>query len=242
MYYLNQDYFLSLFDLQPGKQFGRFFTAQFTRHLNDCKSRLLQNAEDRVAHNLHVPTPAFSPRRKAKNVLTYYVNALSPLRLRCSLTPNTYLFPGGFPYTCNICFRGYKHRVSLISHKKVHQGMTKCPRCEKVCCTVKDLRKHLENVHSMTQEEVRGIVPTKPKCSSLIAPPPAMYFPGGQYPGGQWRFWRQVAMQCLTQKQRPTYGLRATQRLALSKPWFNKNHTYITQSCATREVFCHSEG
>ena len=51
---------------------------------------------------------------------------------------------------------------------KVHQGMTTCPRCEKVCCTVKDLRKHMENVHSMTQAEVRDIVPTKQKYAAPL--------------------------------------------------------------------------
>ena len=85
------------------------------------------------------------------------------------------LFSDGYRNKCTICFREYKHRVSLLSHMKVHQGMTTCPRCEKVCCTVKDLRKHMECVHSMTQEEVRSLVPTKPKFYSHMP-----YYPANQ--------------------------------------------------------------
>ena len=58
---------------------------------------------------------------------------------------------------------------------KVHLGMTTCPRCQKVFGTVNVMRRHQMQVHSMSHEQVRGIVPTRPKW-------PAMqdYMRGGQ--------------------------------------------------------------
>ncbi|XP_037094580.1 zinc finger protein 181-like [Pollicipes pollicipes] len=64
---------------------------------------------------------------------------------------------------CNVCGKIYKHRESLNHHKKKHEGLTTCYMCGKVCCIVAELRRHLELVHGLTQEEVRRIVPTKPK-------------------------------------------------------------------------------
>ena len=46
---------------------------------------------------------------------------------------------------------------------KVHQGLTTCPRCGKVCCTVQDLRKHMRMAHKMTQAQVWDAVPTMSK-------------------------------------------------------------------------------
>ncbi|XP_043240004.1 protein bric-a-brac 1-like isoform X6 [Amphibalanus amphitrite] len=76
---------------------------------------------------------------------------------------------------CHICFKEYKHRESLSSHMKVHMGLTACPKCDKVFGTVKDLRRHLEHVHALSLDQVRSIVPTKPRNQ-----PQMYYYPTDQ--------------------------------------------------------------
>ncbi|XP_037071324.1 zinc finger protein 77-like [Pollicipes pollicipes] len=62
---------------------------------------------------------------------------------------------------CLICGNEYRHRESLRSHIKKHQGLTTCPKCGTVCGTVKALRRHLGHMHSLSVQEVRQIVPTR---------------------------------------------------------------------------------
>ncbi|XP_037083923.1 zinc finger protein 408-like [Pollicipes pollicipes] len=64
---------------------------------------------------------------------------------------------------CDVCGSSYKHRESLYHHKKKHLGLTKCPVCGKVCSIVADLRRHMEVAHQLSSEDVRKIIPTKPK-------------------------------------------------------------------------------
>ncbi|KAF0297777.1 Broad-complex core protein isoforms 1/2/3/4/5 [Amphibalanus amphitrite] len=64
---------------------------------------------------------------------------------------------------CDICGSSYKHRESLYHHRKKHLGLTKCPVCGKVCSIVADLRRHMEVAHQLSSEDVRRIIPTKPK-------------------------------------------------------------------------------
>ena len=45
----------------------------------------------------------------------------------------------------------------------MHAGLTTCPLCGKVASKVEHLRRHLENVHKLTQEDIRSIVPTRPR-------------------------------------------------------------------------------
>lgn len=83
-----------------------------------------------------------------------------PLSSNCSCCPPA---GGGGRNVCDICGSSYKHRESLYHHKKKHQGLTTCPICAKVCSIVADLRRHMEVSHNLSGEQVRRIIPTKPK-------------------------------------------------------------------------------
>ena len=78
-----------------------------------------------------------------------------------SLTRNNWrpCSPSGAAFTCEECGRTYKHYVSLLKHKKVHLGLTRCLLCDAVSNTVQDLRKHLRAVHHLSTEDVLAIVP-----------------------------------------------------------------------------------
>ncbi|XP_037083919.1 zinc finger protein 83-like [Pollicipes pollicipes] len=64
------------------------------------------------------------------------------------------------PLFCDVCGRKYFHVSSLALHKKVHEGLTTCVICGKVSSKVANLRRHLENSHKLSQEEIRRLVPS----------------------------------------------------------------------------------
>ena len=74
-------------------------------------------------------------------------------------------------YSCNICGRSYSHHKSLNDHRKMHEGRTSCHLCGKVATKVADLRAHLFLVHKLSREDVRSLVPTRPKNPSLPTGP-----------------------------------------------------------------------
>ncbi|KAF0288542.1 Zinc finger protein 83 [Amphibalanus amphitrite] len=65
----------------------------------------------------------------------------------------------GVPLSCDVCGRIYHHISSLALHRKVHQGLTRCPVCGKVSSKVANLRRHLERSHRMSAEDIGRIVP-----------------------------------------------------------------------------------
>ncbi|KAF0307713.1 hypothetical protein FJT64_002239 [Amphibalanus amphitrite] len=71
---------------------------------------------------------------------------------------------GGAVHRCPICCRGYSNARSLEYHKKMHAGLTTCALCGKVTSKVEHLRRHLEHVHKLTQQDIRSIVPTRNKA------------------------------------------------------------------------------
>ncbi|XP_037072218.1 zinc finger protein 586-like [Pollicipes pollicipes] len=66
-------------------------------------------------------------------------------------------------HACDICGRTYAHRVSMTLHRKVHEGVTRCTLCGRVCSKVAHLRTHLHRVHKLSGPEVRRLVPTRPR-------------------------------------------------------------------------------
>ena len=75
--------------------------------------------------------------------------------------------PEGGVFSCPICGRRYTNSRSLEYHKKMHAGLTTCALCGKVASKVEHLRRHLENVHKLTQEDIRSIVPTRHRSKGL---------------------------------------------------------------------------
>ncbi|XP_037084186.1 transcriptional repressor scratch 1-like [Pollicipes pollicipes] len=69
--------------------------------------------------------------------------------------------PDGGTHVCPVCGRQYTNPRSLEYHKKMHAGLTTCVLCGKVSSKVEHLRRHLENVHKLSQEDIRSIVPTR---------------------------------------------------------------------------------
>ncbi|XP_037083917.1 zinc finger protein 792-like [Pollicipes pollicipes] len=65
-------------------------------------------------------------------------------------------------FACDVCGRFYAHAVSLGLHKKVHEGLTTCALCGKVLNKVADLRAHLRQVHRLSKDDVKKIVPHRP--------------------------------------------------------------------------------
>ncbi|KAF0288325.1 Zinc finger protein 596 [Amphibalanus amphitrite] len=63
-------------------------------------------------------------------------------------------------YICVVCGKRYRHQMSLTLHRKVHEGLTICPLCGTVSSKVSHLRRHLENVHRLEQEQIYRLVPS----------------------------------------------------------------------------------
>ncbi|XP_043275553.1 protein bric-a-brac 2-like isoform X2 [Venturia canescens] len=58
-------------------------------------------------------------------------------------------------FRCTICWKTFKHRTSLILHKDLHTGQTKCPICQRVFNRSYDMRIHLSRIHkcSLTADD-----------------------------------------------------------------------------------------
>lgn len=73
---------------------------------------------------------------------------------------------GSSMYECNVCGKLYKHRDSLLHHRKKHEGLTTCQLCGKVCCIVAELRRHLIVAHSLSPQDIRRLVPSQRRWSA----------------------------------------------------------------------------
>ncbi|XP_037094800.1 myeloid zinc finger 1-like [Pollicipes pollicipes] len=69
-------------------------------------------------------------------------------------------------HACGVCGQRYRTYRSMVSHTKVHEGLTMCPLCGRVSNNVPDLRKHLAQVHKLTAEQVLQIVPDRFSCAT----------------------------------------------------------------------------
>ena len=68
---------------------------------------------------------------------------------------------GGGEFICSVCSRRYRSRCTLMSHAKLHEGLTMCSVCGKVNVSIPDLRKHMAFVHRMTWEQIKKLVPDR---------------------------------------------------------------------------------
>lgn len=50
-------------------------------------------------------------------------------------------------FRCRICWKGFKHPMSLTLHKDLHTGQTKCPICHRIFSRSYDMRAHLLRIH-----------------------------------------------------------------------------------------------
>uniref|UniRef100_A0A1Q3G1E1 Putative transcription factor iia n=2 Tax=Culex tarsalis TaxID=7177 RepID=A0A1Q3G1E1_CULTA len=53
-------------------------------------------------------------------------------------------------FRCSICWKGFKHPMSLTLHKDLHSGKTKCPVCLRSFSRSYDMRIHLSKIHKIT--------------------------------------------------------------------------------------------
>ncbi|XP_046419017.1 protein bric-a-brac 2-like isoform X4 [Neodiprion fabricii] len=50
-------------------------------------------------------------------------------------------------FRCRICWKGFKHPMSLTLHKDLHTGQTKCPICHRIFSRSYDMKAHLLRIH-----------------------------------------------------------------------------------------------
>lgn len=50
-------------------------------------------------------------------------------------------------FRCRICWKGFKHPISLTLHKDLHTGQTRCPICQRIFSRAYDMRVHLLRIH-----------------------------------------------------------------------------------------------
>lgn len=74
---------------------------------------------------------------------------------------DTFRFWAG-AHQCEACGRRFTSRSDMRTHQKLHQGATRCPCCYRIYSRVSVLRQHLHLVHSLTPEQVRRLIPTRP--------------------------------------------------------------------------------
>jgi len=60
------------------------------------------------------------------------------------------------PYSCNICGKSYVHSCTLVQHKKLHEGQTRCRLCSQTLSNVSNLRAHYQTVHGYSNADVQG--------------------------------------------------------------------------------------
>ncbi|XP_033227761.1 protein bric-a-brac 2-like isoform X2 [Belonocnema kinseyi] len=53
-------------------------------------------------------------------------------------------------FRCRICWKGFKHPMSLTLHKNLHNGETVCPICQRVFSRSYDMKVHLQRIHKCT--------------------------------------------------------------------------------------------
>ncbi|KAK2579647.1 hypothetical protein KPH14_011572 [Odynerus spinipes] len=50
-------------------------------------------------------------------------------------------------FRCRICWKGFKHPMSLTLHKDLHAGQTRCPICQRIFSRSYDMKAHLLRIH-----------------------------------------------------------------------------------------------
>lgn len=50
-------------------------------------------------------------------------------------------------FRCRICWKGFKHPMSLTLHKDLHTGQTRCPICQRIFSRSYDMKTHLLRIH-----------------------------------------------------------------------------------------------
>ncbi|XP_020295981.1 longitudinals lacking protein, isoforms H/M/V-like isoform X2 [Pseudomyrmex gracilis] len=53
----------------------------------------------------------------------------------------------GLLFRCRICWKGFKHPMSLTLHKDLHAGQTRCPICHRIFSRSYDMKSHLLRIH-----------------------------------------------------------------------------------------------
>ncbi|KAL0124993.1 hypothetical protein PUN28_004259 [Cardiocondyla obscurior] len=53
----------------------------------------------------------------------------------------------GLLFRCRICWKGFKHPMSLTLHKDLHTGQTRCPICQRIFSRSYDMKAHLLRIH-----------------------------------------------------------------------------------------------
>ncbi|KAI4489178.1 hypothetical protein M0804_004676 [Polistes exclamans] len=60
-----------------------------------------------------------------------------------------------FLFRCRICWKGFKHPMSLTLHKDLHAGQTKCPICKRIFSRSYDMKAHLMRIHANAKLDFR---------------------------------------------------------------------------------------
>nr|XP_050859023.1 zinc finger and BTB domain-containing protein 34-like isoform X3 [Vespula vulgaris] len=60
-----------------------------------------------------------------------------------------------FLFRCRICWKGFKHPMSLTLHKDLHAGQTKCPICQRIFSRSYDMKAHLMRIHANAKVDFR---------------------------------------------------------------------------------------
>lgn len=50
-------------------------------------------------------------------------------------------------FRCRICWKGFRHPMSLTLHKDLHTGQTRCPICQRIFSRSYDMKAHLLRIH-----------------------------------------------------------------------------------------------
>lgn len=93
------------------------------------------------------------PQRHAQPRVQQRVQAQAPPRFARQRPAHPHVSTK--PYSCALCGKDFNYRGSLLKHRSVHRGATRCPICNLVFNRSSYIKHHLLTVHNLPPDQLQ---------------------------------------------------------------------------------------
>lgn len=73
-------------------------------------------------------------------------------------------------YHCAICGKGFNYHGSLLKHRSVHRGTSRCPICNQVFNRTSYIKPHLMTVHGVPLHQLSLYYPPAARAAAALLP------------------------------------------------------------------------